>query len=169
MFCSALLLSKLSWLNVFSNLIGFYASIQHSIHHSRKSPDIRSEALLSIKKFRSVLHILFCFVAVSSSLLKKWKEKSSDAARERVLFYMKHTDKFTSSKSNLLVFQVKTNSAWDSGLLGSQCYNFRHLQHSSSSHAAALLTCFEDMAQNYLSHCFSYIPKICTIVLFLPF
>ena len=115
------------------------------------------------------LYFQFCFVAVSSSLLKKWKEKSSDTAGERVLFYMKHTDKFTSPKSNLLVFQVKTNSAWDSGLLGSQCYNFRHLQHSCSSHAAVLLTCLEDMAQNYLSHCFSYIPEICTIVLFLPF
>ena len=169
MFSSAWLLSKLSWLNVFSNLIGFYTSIQHSIHHSYTSPDIRSEAVLSVKKSWLVLHVLFCFMTVLHSLLKKWKEKSSDAAGERALFYMKHTDKFTSPKSNLLVFQVKTDTARDSGLLGSRCHNFRHLQHSCSSRSAVLLTCLEDIAQNYLSHCLSYIPEMCTIVLFLPF
>ena len=31
-----------------------------------------------------------------------------------------------------------------------------------------LLTCLEDIAQNYPSDCFSYIPEIRTIVLFLP-
>ena len=169
MFSSAWLLSRLNWLNVFSNLIGFYTSTQHSIHHSGTSPDIRSEAVLSIRKFWLVSPVLFCFVAVSNSLLKKWKEKSSDAAGQHALFYTKHTDKFTSSKLSLLVFQVKTDTAWDSVLLGSWCHNFRHLQHSCSSRAAVLLTCLENIAQNYLCHCFSYIPEKCTIVLFLPF
>ena len=159
----------LSWLNVFSNLIGFYTFIQHFIHHSHTSPDIRSEAVVSVRKSWLVLHVLFCFVAVLHSLLKKWKEKSSDAAGERALFYTKHTDKFMSPKPNLLVFQVKTNTAQDSGLLGNWCHDFRNLQHFCSICAAMLLTCLEDIAQNYLSHCFSYIPEICTIVLFLPF
>ena len=127
------------------------------------------EAVLLVKKSWLVLHVLFCFVAVLHSLLKKWKGKSSDAAGERALFYTKHTDRFRSPKPNLLIFQVKTNTARDSGLLGSWCHNFRHLQHSRSSRAAVLLTCLEEIAQNYLSHCFSYIPEICTIALFLPF
>ena len=54
---------------------------------------------------------------------------------QRALFYASHTDKFTSPKHSLLVFQVKTNKASDFGLLGSQSYNFRHLQHSCSSSA----------------------------------
>ena len=110
-----------------------------------------------------------CFVAFWNSLLKMWKEKSSDAAGECALFYPKHTDKFTSTKLSLLVFQVKTSTVWDSVLLGSRCHNFRHLKHSCSSCVAVLLTCLEDIAQNYLCHCFSYIPEMCTIVLFLPF
>ena len=97
-----------------------------------------------------------CFVAFPNSLLKMWKEKLSDAAGECALFYPKHTDKFTSSKLNLLVFQVKTNTAWNSVLLGNWCHNFRHLQHSCSNCAAVLLTFLEDIAQNYLCHCFSF-------------
>ena len=69
----------------------------------------------------------------------------------RALVYMKHTDKFTSPKHRLLVFQVKTNTAHDQGLLGSRCYNFRHLQHSCIGRGAALLTCLEDITQNYPS------------------
>ena len=67
--------------------------------------------------------------------------------------------KFTSSNLNLLIFQVKTDTAWDSVQLGSWCHNFRHLQHSCSSRAAVLLTSLENIAQNYLCHCFSYILK----------
>ena len=85
------------------------------------------------------------------------------------LFYTNDTDKFTSRKINLLVFQVKTNKARDQGLVGSRCHNFRHLQHSCSSRAAVLLNCLEDIAQDYPSYCSSYIPEIRTIVLFLPF
>ena len=88
---------------------------------------------------------------------------------QRALFYAKHTDKFTSPKHNLLVFQVRTNKARDQGLLGSRCHNFRHLQHSCSSLAAVLLTCLEDIAQTYPFYCSYYIPEIRTIVLFLPF
>ena len=88
---------------------------------------------------------------------------------QRALFYMKHIDKFTSPKHNLLVFQVKTNKAEDQGLQGSQCQNFSHVQHSCSSRAALLETCVEDNAQNHTSYCSSYIPEIRTIVLFLPF
>ena len=32
---------------------------------------------------------------------------------QRALFYTKHTEKFTPAKHNLLVFQVKTNTARD--------------------------------------------------------
>ena len=85
------------------------------------------------------------------------------------LFYAKHTDKFTSPKHNLLVFQVKTKKAQDQGLLRSWCNNFRYLQHSWSSLAAVLLTCLEDTAQTYPFYCSYYIPEILTIVLFLPF
>ena len=84
---------------------------------------------------------------------------------QRALFYTKHTDKFTSSKQNLLVFK----SARDQGLLGRWHYNFRHLQHSCSSCAAVLLTCLEDIAQNHSFYCSSCIPEIRTIVLFLLF
>ena len=85
-----------------------------------------------------------------------------------VLLYTMHTGKFTSPKYSLLAFQVETDSAGLS-LLRGRCHNFRYLQHSCSSHAAVLLTCLEDIAQNYPSDCFSYIPEIRTIVLFLPF
>ena len=83
------------------------------------------------------------------------------------LFYIKHTEVFTSPKQNLLVFQVKTKvkalrptSSW--------YHNFRQLQHYSSSREAVLLTCLEDIAQNYPSYCFYYIHEIRTIVLLLP-
>ena len=72
---------------------------------------------------------------------------------QRALFYASHTDKFTSLKHNLLVFQARTNKARDQGLLGSQFHNFRHLQHSCSSLAAALLTCLEGIAQTYPFYC----------------
>ena len=165
-FSSAWLLSKLSLLNVFSNLIGFYTSIQYSIHHSRTPPDIMSEAVLSVKKSWLVLPVLFCGI---------FKHSFEDIKREIIrcsrgaCTILSEAYKFTSSKLNVLVFQVKTNTAWDSVLLGSRCHNFRHLKHSCSSCVAVLLTCLEDIAQNYLCHCFSYIPEICTIVLFLPF
>ena len=88
---------------------------------------------------------------------------------QHALLYTKYTGKFTSPKHSLLTFQVQINTAWDYGLVESRCHNFRHLQHSCSSRAAVLLTCLEDIAQNYPSDCFSYIPEIRTIVLFLPF
>ena len=75
-FSLAWLLRKLSWLNVSSNLIGFYTSIQHSIPHSSTSPVIRAEAVLSTE--HAFEHILSA-LTVLNSLLKKWKEKSSDA------------------------------------------------------------------------------------------
>ena len=77
----------------------------------------------------------------------------------------KHTDKLTSPKQKLLVF----DTARDLDLLGSRLHKFRHLQHSCRSRAAALLACLEDIAQNHPFYCFSYIPEICAIVLFLPF
>ena len=76
----------------------------------------------------------------------------------RHTIYTKHTGKFTSPKQSLLVFQAETNRA-DEGLLGSRCHSLRHLQHSCSSHAAVLLTSLEDIAQNYPSDGFSYIPE----------
>ena len=84
------------------------------------------------------------------------------------LFYGKHIDTFTSPKLKLLAFQVKANTVRDQGLLRSQCHNFKHLQHCSSSRTAVLLTFLEDIAQNHPSYSSSYIPKIRTIVLFLP-
>ena len=87
----------------------------------------------------------------------------------RALLYTKHTDKLTSLKHSLLVFQEKIHTTRDEDLLESRCHNFGHLQHSCSSRAAVLLTCLEDIAQNYPSYCFSYIPEIRTIALFLPF
>ena len=86
-----------------------------------------------------------------------------------VLFYASHTDKFTSQKHNLLVFQVKTDKARNQYLLGSQCHNFRHLQHTCSSLAAVMLTCLEEIAQTYPFYCSYHILEIRTIVLFLPF
>ena len=88
---------------------------------------------------------------------------------QRALFYAMHTEKFTSPKHNLLVYQVRTNKARDQGLLGSWCHNFRHLQHSCSNLAAMLLTCLEDIAQTYPFSCSYHIPEMRTIVLFLPF
>ena len=85
------------------------------------------------------------------------------------LFYAKHIDTFTSPKLKLLAFQVKANTVRDQGLLRSRCHNFKHLQHCSSSRTAVLLTFLEDIAQNHPSYSSSYIPKIRTIVLFLPF
>ena len=87
---------------------------------------------------------------------------------QRVLFYAKHTDKFTSPKHTLLVFQVRANKAQDEGLLGSWCHNFRHLIHSCSSCAVVQLTSLEDIVRTCPFYCSHYIPKICTIVLFLP-
>ena len=98
-----------------------------------------------------------------------WKSEKRNLQRQRALLYTKHTGKFTSLKHSLLVLQVKTNTARYEGLLGSRCHNFRHLQHSCSSRAAVLLTCLEDIAQNYPSDCFSCIPETRSIVLFLPF
>ena len=71
--------------------------------------DTMAEAVLSTKKSCLVAHTTH-FVAVLKALLKNWKEKPSDAG---VLFYAKHTDKFTSLKHSLLVFQVRTNKAQD--------------------------------------------------------
>ena len=78
---------------------------------------------------------------------------------------LKHTDRLTSPKQKLFVF----DTARDLELLGSRIHNFRYLQHSYSSRAAALLACLEDIAQNHPFYCSSYIPEICAIVLFLPF
>ena len=75
---------------------------------------------------------------------------------------LKHTDKLTSPKQKLLAF----DTAHDLDLLGSRLHNFRNLQHSCSSHAAALLACLEDIAQNHPFYCSSYIPEICAIVHF---
>ena len=82
------------------------------------------------------------------------------------LFYAKHKEKFTSPKHNLLTFQVKTNKAAHYSLLGSWCHNFKNFQHSCKSYAAVLL---EDISQTYPLCCSYHIPKILTIVLFLPF
>ena len=80
----------------------------------------------------------------------------------------KHTDKFTSPRHNLLALQVKAKIARDKGLSGSRCHTLRHIQRFCSSLAAVLLIFLEDIAQDNLSCCSSYIPEIRTIVLFLP-
>ena len=88
---------------------------------------------------------------------------------QRALFYRKHTDKFTSLKHNLLVFQVKVTQLEIKAYQEVGPPNFRHLQPFCSSRAAVLLTCLEDIAQSYPSHSSCCIPEIRTIVLFLPF
>ena len=89
-----------------------------------------------------------------------WKSKERNHQTQRSLFYASDTDKFTPPKHNLLVFQVRTNKAQDQGLLGSQCHNFRDLEHSCSSLAAQLPTFLEDIAQTYPFYCSCYITKI---------
>ena len=70
---------------------------------------IMAEAVLSTEKSYLVAHATH-FVAVLNALLKKWKEKSSDAVCP---ILCEASDKFTSLKHNLLVFQVRTTKAQD--------------------------------------------------------
>ena len=71
--------------------------------------DIVAEAVLSTEKSCLVAHTTH-FVAVWNALMKKWKEKSSDAACTVLCeaYRWIHV-----SKHNLLVFQVRTNKAQD--------------------------------------------------------
>ena len=125
------------------------------------------EAVLSTEKSCLVEHATyFVFVRVLNALLKNEKRNHQ---MQRALFYVKHADKLTSPKHNLLLFQVRTNRTQDQGLLGSRYHNFRYLQHSCSSLAVVLLTCLEDITQNYPFFCSYYIPEIRTTVLFLPY
>ena len=82
------------------------------------------------------------------------------------------------SRCNVRCFirSIETNSrlrkqillaAWDQGLLESSCHIFRHRQLCCSSCGRMLLTCLEDIPQNYPSYCSSYIPETRIIVLFL--
>ena len=106
------------------------------------------------------------FVAVLNSILKKWKEKSSNAACAALYEAYRQID-----LSEAQFACIPRKDSHNAGLrpTRSRCHNFGHLQHSCSSRAAVLLTCLEDIAQNYPSYCFSYIPEIRTIALFLPF
>ena len=76
------------------------------------SPDIKAENVLSTEKnlcccTRFCKHIVA--VAELSYIMKKWKEKSLNAA---CAFCTKHKAKFTSLKHKLLAFLVKANRAW---------------------------------------------------------
>ena len=71
--------------------------------------DIMAEAVLSTEKSYHVAHATH-LVAVLNAILKSEKRNRQ---MQRALFYVKHTDKLTSPKHNLLVFQVRTNKARD--------------------------------------------------------
>ena len=66
--------------------------------------DIMAEAVLSIEKSCLVAHDF-------KRSFEKIKKRNHQM--QRALFYVKHTDKFTSPKHNLLVFQVRINKAQD--------------------------------------------------------
>ena len=152
-------------------------SIHYSLNYSYKklyivsiastSPEIRAQAVLPTEKSCLVAHSFERVLWECWTLL--YKNEKRNHQMQSVLFHTNDTDKFTSPKINLLVFQVKTNEARNQGLVGSWWYNFRHLQQSCSNRAAVLPTCLDDIAQDYPSYCSSSIPEIRTIVLFLPF
>ena len=92
-------LFKVSSLNILSWL--------DSIHYI--SPDIRAEAIATLK-----WKILPCctrfwtyFVAALKSRVKVlWISEKRNHQTQDALFYTKHTDKFTCSKQNLLIFDA---------------------------------------------------------------
>ena len=51
--------------------------------------------------------------AVLPCLVGHAKSEKRNHQMQHVLFYAKHTDKFTTPKHNLLIFQVRTNKARD--------------------------------------------------------
>ena len=111
-FSSARFLSDLSWLNVFSDLIGFYTlSSKLFLYESYILFQSPVQAVLSIEKSCLVAHafehILWqCWILF-------WKSEKRNHQMQRALFYVKNTDKFTSPKHNLLVFHLKTNTTLD--------------------------------------------------------
>ena len=138
-------------------LIGFYSySLSYSYIKviysfiASTSPDIRVEAIQDPALLHTFLNTFCGSVELSFEKVKREIFKCS---------------------VHYFIWNIQANSRLQSTvcLLGSQCRNFRHLQNSCSSRAAVLLICLEDIAQNYPSDCFSYVPEIRIIVLFLPF
>ena len=72
---------------------------------------MRAEAILSFEKFCLVAHAFEHILWQHRSLL--YNSEKRNHQMHGTLFYTKHTDKFTSPKHNLLVFQGKTTTARD--------------------------------------------------------
>ena len=142
-------------------LIGFYSySLSYSYIKviysfiASTSPDIRVEAIQDPALLHTFLNTCCGNVELSFEKVKREISKCS------VRCFMRNIQVNSRLGSRVCLYSKQRLTERDYDLLGSRCDNFRHLQHSFSSRAAVLLTCLEDIAQNYSSDCFSYIPEI---------
>ena len=74
-------------------------------------PYIMSEAVLSIEKSCPAAHAFEHILWQCWTLF--WKSEKRNHQMQCALFYASNTDIFMSPKHSLLVFQVRTNKAWD--------------------------------------------------------